>query len=304
MKHNFLCRPAVYLSLTILLVAACGAGPNTATSTHVAAPVTPTSLTEEYSFPELVTLFDYDSHAPLDIQQKSVSNKNGIEVHDISFSSPGGSRVTAYLIVPAGKGPFAGMIFSHWALGDRTEFLDEAMQIAQLGAVCLLPDSPQRRPGHSELVPDELYKQTVIELRRAVDLLTSRPDVDANRLGYVGHSYGATMGGVLAGVEKRIHAYILMAGHPQFSRAEFAPPLSSPRFDAIHYIGHAAPAALFFQFAEKDEYIIKQAALQFYEAGSDPKIIQWYDASHELNDQAQLDRIAWLKQELGLGQPQ
>jgi hypothetical protein len=35
---------------------------------------------------------------------------------------------------------------------------------------------------------------------------------DLRRLGYVGHSYGASYGGTIAGIEQRIAAYVLMAG--------------------------------------------------------------------------------------------
>jgi len=59
--------------------------------------------------------------------------------------------------------------------------------------------------------------QTVIDLRRAVDVVLSRPGVDPKRIGFVGHSFGATWGGVLAGVEKRIKAYVLMAGLPDIA---------------------------------------------------------------------------------------
>lgn len=302
MKGRQLLWPTVCINLAMLVLVACGGTQDDKTPTHTAIPASAIPATVEYAYPELVSLFDYDSLASLDIQERSVSHQNGVEVHDISYASPRGSRVTAYLIVPAAEGPFAGVIFLHWAAGNRDEFLNEASQIAKLGAVCILLDAPFRRPGYSELTADQMYVQTVVELRRAVDLLASRPDVDMNRLGYVGHSFGATMGGVLAGVEKRISAYVLMAGHPQISRAEFEAPPSDPRLDAIHYIGHASPSALLFQFAEKDEYITREAALQFYEAGSDPKAIQWYDASHELNDQAHLDRIEWLSRQLGLEQ--
>ena len=41
--------------------------------------------------------------------------------------------------------------------------------------------------------------------------LIARDDVDPERLGYVGHSLGATWGGALAGVEKRVKAFVLMS---------------------------------------------------------------------------------------------
>lgn len=35
------------------------------------------------------------------------------------------------------------------------------------------------------------HAQAVVDVRRAVDLLVARPDVDPKRLAYVAHSYGA-----------------------------------------------------------------------------------------------------------------
>jgi cephalosporin-C deacetylase-like acetyl esterase len=46
--------------------------------------------------------------------------------------------------------------------------------------------------------------QLIVDLRRAVDLLVARDDVDPDRIGYLGVSYGGAMGGLLAGVEDRV----------------------------------------------------------------------------------------------------
>lgn len=70
--------------------------------------------------------------------------------------------------------------------------------------------------------------------------------------------------------------------------------------DAVHYVGHAAPAALFFQCVREDEIIAQATSLRYYEAGSQPKYIVWYDAGHSLNDQARYDRTRWLGEQIGL----
>ncbi len=306
MRHGRVTQAVVGAGLAPLILAACGARqaelPSLPTATRpiTAAPATPTSVPTEYPYTELVSLFDYDPQTPLDIRERSVSSEGGVGVHDLSFAGAGGSPVTAYLIVPDGEGPFAAVIYAHWGQGDRNEFLAEATETCQLGAVCLLLDAPTRRPGYTELVPDALIIQTVVEIRRAVDLLAARPDVDLERLGYVGHSLGALTGGIAAGVEPRIDAFVLMTGTPRISDAGAAPANTDPRLDPIHYVRHAYPAALYYQFAERDEYITREAALAFYEAGSQPKTIQWYDATHALNEQARLDRIQWLTEQLGL----
>jgi uncharacterized protein len=66
----------------------------------------------------------------------------------------------------------------------------------------------------------------------------------------------------------------------------------------VHYVGHAAPAALLLQNALRDATFTEQDANDLYQAASDPKVIRWYDADHNLNDQARRDRDEWLLQQL------
>jgi dienelactone hydrolase len=280
-------------------------------------------------FPELAQAFDYDTKAPLDIKETGVEDRGGVKVHDIAYASPKGGQVSAYLVVPQGRGPFAGLVFMHPDYGARTAFLSEALLLAETGAISLLIDAPFRRPEPSRRNFDftkpegnrEVFIQTIIDLRRGVDLLTSRRDVDSKRIGYVGHSYGAALGGVLASVEKRIKAYVLMAGDPSWTaslRSGTDPSSEQLRkaftkeqidkyievtapFDAIHYINQAKPSALFFQFSRYDVEIPQAAGARYAQAASQPKLVKWYDVGHELdNVEALLDRAGWLRQEIGI----
>lgn len=58
----------------------------------------------------------------------------------------------------------------------------------------------------------DIFIQTVVDLRRGIDLLLARPDVDPKRLACVGHSYGAQWGSILSAVDKRMKTSVLMAG--------------------------------------------------------------------------------------------
>ena len=120
--------------------------------------------------------------------------------------------------------------------------------------------------------------------------------MDPRRLGYVGHSYGATLGGVLSGIERRVKAYVLMAGlvaHSEWWRSgeheyyrRFREQVTQEQLDgmvetmaavdAIHFIGHTVPPALFFQFAHRDQFISEQEALRYWRAASEPKEIRLY----------------------------
>jgi dienelactone hydrolase len=311
-------RPSHGINLLILLLALFViAGCSSSTQHQPTTLSTPQSLQYE----TLIHLYDYDQHAPLDIQEKGVEDRGGIKIHDISFASPKGGRVTAYLVVPPGRGPFAGMLFMHEDGADRSSFLLEALRIATKGVISLMIDYPSvqsqeqqglhPQPFHFTKQDREDFVRNVIELRRAVDVLLAQPDVDAHRIGFAGFSTGADAGAILAGVEKRIKAYTLWSGEAElttFLRANA--PLSGTELtsylaameplNAIHYIGHAAPSALLFQDGRADEYTSQQQLELLYQTASNPKQIKWYDAGHALNSDAPVDRDQWLSMQLGL----
>lgn len=271
-------------------------------------------------------LFSYDAKAPLDFRERSAEEVRGVKVLDISYASPKGGQVTAYLVVPPGKGPFAGLVFVHWGQGDRTEFLAEAAMLAEAGAESLLIDASYNRPGaplvdtftHPEIERDG-YIQLVVDARRGVDVLLSRREVDAKRIGYVGHSLGATWGGPLAAADKRIKALVLMGGLPtltDFSGDTYIAAMTHKAYNSEqianyvkvispinpeHFVAHSAPSSLFFQFARHDRYITPKFAKQYFDAAAQPKQQKYYFCSHEFNDpEALMDRDQFLQKELGL----
>lgn len=275
-------------------------------------------------------LLAYDQKAPLDIKETSVVDRNGVKVHDINFASPKGGRITAYLIVPSSKGPHAGIVYGHWGNGNRTEFLSEAIELARAGTVSVLIDYPWERTGEwwqpqaGFNEPEkrlEHYLQAITDLRRAIDLLLARSDVDPKRIAYVGHSYGAQWGAILAALDKRMKTAVLMAGVPSgasiwleatndaslvgFRKSQlkvlekFVEVYN--KLDAVKFVPHAAPVTLLFQFPYQERYIQDHHMRQYADAGSQPKQVKWYDAGHDLlSVQAMVDRDNWLRKELGL----
>jgi len=76
------------------------------------------------------------------------------------------------------------------------------------------------------------------------------------------YSYGATWGGVLAGVETRIKAYVKMEGYAQVSENDLP---TMPDLDAIHYVKYSSPAAILFQFSTSDVFIDEAEARLYYD---------------------------------------
>lgn len=94
------------------------------------------------SFNDLVKMFLYNHNLPLDLKKKSTEYKNNIAIHDINYSGLTEKIINAYLVEPQGEGPFPGIIFAHPGPGSRNTFLDEAIELAEKGAMSLLIDAP------------------------------------------------------------------------------------------------------------------------------------------------------------------
>jgi len=288
------------------------------------------------SFEELARQFDYDRNALLNIREEKTEQRDGATVTELSYDSPRGGRVPATLVLPSGKGPFPAILFGHWMnrrskFCNRTEFLEEALLFARAGAASLLTDAPLVRPGFipereglkGQIQNAEASRQQVIDIRRGVDLLLTRSEIDPKRIAFVGHSYNAHTGGILAAVEKRIGSFVLMAG--VFADEEYI--FSSKAIDVVqfrekngeqalhdffreyafddpvHFIGQSAPAAVFLQFGEDDGGIPKETARGYYDRFAEPKKIAFYKAGHALNREAREERVEWLAGQLKIKAP-
>ena len=50
--------------------------------------------------------FEYDARQPLEIKDQVIEETPELTLHDLSYASSNQQRVSAYLVVPKGKGPF------------------------------------------------------------------------------------------------------------------------------------------------------------------------------------------------------
>jgi len=259
----------------------------------------------------LAAQFDYDATAPIDLLSGDAESVDGITVRSISFASPRGGRATTLLFVPAGQGPFPAVVTMPGSNQLPGTFRPTALELARRGAVVLVADQSQTRPGHAPLfsftvAEREEYVQTVVDVRRGVDLLVARADVDPERLAFWGFSHGAFIGGIVAGVERRITSYVLQSGggadylrtnapqrlHDADALATYLASVAT--VDPDIYIGHAAPSAVFLQNGSLDKTYTSAGVAAWQAAASAPKKIATYPADHGLDATATTDAIAWL----------
>ena len=158
--------------------------------------------------------------------------------------------------------------------------------------------------------------QAIKDLQRAVDVLRSRPNVDDERIAFVGFSWGGATGALLVGIERRLKAAALVVGHagqvslvtgPEgFKNISVLPCARRVAFiramtpiEPIRFVGQAN-IPLLLQNGSFDVYVPVYLAEELHAVVPQPRTILWYSAGHGLNQQAVIDRHDWLVQQIGL----
>ena len=240
--------------------------------------------------------------------------RRGATIEDLVLD-PGGEAVEAFVVAPSSGKPRAGILFLHW-LGehrsDRTQFLDEAVDLAALGARSVLPAG--RLPW---LVPPTDAAADVgkieTEVRRdavALEALESGLAAKAP-VALVGHDFGAMSGSVLLSRKPRIGAAVLVAANPRW--ADWFLPFWKIEGDPFDYARALSPLdpieviatvdrPLLFQFSQRDYYIAPMSAVRFARAAKREAALEWYEADHAMRSRkARAARLEFLRRELALG---
>ena len=270
-------------------------------------------------------LFAYDFDAPLNLQKTVESTNEGVEVSAISFDSPDGGRVTGLLFDPVTRSSLRpGIVLMHGMPANARNMAGLGQALARFGAVVIAIDAPYARRSGEPLVftaQDSAEQvQMIKDLQRAVDVLRAQPNVDDERIAYLGISYGGAMGALFVGIEQRLKAAVLVVADGGLVTHSTGPDLAEPvaefmaslscatlndwvrtmtPIEPIRFIAHAN-IPLLLQNGRSDTFVRPRDAEALHAATPEPKTIQWYDAGHGLPPQARLDMHAWLVEQVGL----
>jgi dienelactone hydrolase len=272
------------------------------------------------------SLLAYDAALPLNLKVHKREFRHGAYVEDISYTGADGKGVVqATLVRPIfANAPYAGVVWGHWFEpaannSNRSQFVREAAALSRLGVVSLMPDALWSDLGwfNKRSWRDDFTAtvQQAKDFRRTLDVLLAQSGVDAQRVGFVGHDFSAMHGALIAGVEKRVKAYVLIAGTSRwadwylFGEADGVPQgseLTAYRAQLALIDPIAAlprnKAPLMFQFGERDFYTPRANFIAFYSAGAaNTSRITTYAAEHAMDvSPIRLDRDLWLAEQLGL----
>jgi len=169
----------------------------------------------------------WPERTPLNAQVTGRQMRDGYQVDKILFESRPSHHVTALLFLPAGKGPFPGVLVpcGHSAIGKAEEKYQRAsILLAKNGIAALCYDPPGQGERHQLLRADDktkgpshndlgvgciplgtcLAQYFIWDGMRALDYLASRPEIDPARLGCTGNSGGGTQTSYLMALDDRI----------------------------------------------------------------------------------------------------
>lgn len=241
-----------------------------------------------------------------------------------SPTAGGSSEVELTVISPLAKGKHPTVIWLHREGAEvrRAMFVQEAEALAATGIASLLVELPFKRPyeRRADNNPGDanVIRDAVINARRAIDWADTRPEFNIKKLAVVGHRFGAWTAALLAGVDDRIDAAVLMSppGKPSgwlqvteqakakafregFDKEHWFAYLSSIEpLDPEKWVKYAAPAKLHFQFASSDAWVQTLEQVDLFRAASLPKSRQMFDSDELLNEDAKKDRQSWLRRTL------
>ena len=218
---------------------------------------------------------DCDSYIQLKVEYS-------VEAHD---------RVPAYLLLPKGQIAPAPAVFCHhqhagnFELG-KSEVLglagdpDQAIapELAKRGFVVLAPDAlafeernwshPTGRAQYFELASLLIIGRTLLakvlhDVTVGLDYLCTLPQVDKNRLGFIGHSYGGRMAIWSAATDTRIKASVSNCGCVSYKdsldrsvgiQAEFCVPGILEIGDIEDVVRMVSPRAIYLSATFDDKY--------------------------------------------------
>ena len=192
----------------------------------------PLSMNELKSFQKKLRkkLFDavgvkYDPSLPLDVHWYDTVECENFSIRKLIYQSRKDFYVTALLFVPRGEGPFPGVIHMHGHsnLGKLYDvYLRAVSALASSGYVCLTVDAfgnYERATKHGERdyhggflgcslfnIGETLMGVQLVDNMRGVDLLSSLPFVQKDKIGATGASGGGNQTMYLAAMDTRVTA--------------------------------------------------------------------------------------------------
>ena len=267
-------------------------------------------IDREAVYQQALPTYQYDASKPLAVKLGATQKIGTVKFLRFSYLSTNAQRVPALLFTPPGAAaahPVPCLVILHGLGGSKEIMAGYALAAAKFGYASLVIDEyGQGERGPLKTVPDQqaqqlavTVSQTAVDVRRGIDYLETRPDINSKRVGLAGVSLGAIIGTVTTSVEPRIKAAVLISGGGDwglilktlssrgavvggrdtsaFKKIDFAAlsVLLAPE-DPLTFAPHIAPRPILMLGGRQDTTIVPQAQTELFDAAKQPKQMIWY----------------------------
>jgi predicted esterase len=231
-------------------------------------------------------------------------------IERITFSAPYGSeRIIAHLFLPKSASPpyqtvvyfphNSALVLPSFDKADMS-YLGFFVKAGRALMVPIYKGMFERRLSPPAAGPNALRDVTIQQmkdLRRSIDYLETRPDIDSRRVAYYGISLGARLGSIALAVEHRFKAAVLYSGGLPLTR-------QLPEIDELNYAPRVTTPVLLLSGRDDFMFPVRVSQLPLLQRlgtpNPDKRRIE-YDGGHQIPfTRTVKDTLDWLDKYLGV----
>jgi hypothetical protein len=269
---------------------------------------------DDRTFAQFARQFVYD-HTPLHARIDKVIDTDDWKLEVVSVNAAyNGERLPIYVFLPRrGTPPYQPVVLfwgsdairesrfdPHWINAYR-----DFTFVMKSGRALVLPiyrGTFERQDGLLSTLPDEsvAYKDHVVmwakDLSRTIDYLETRRDMRADRVAYLGVSWGGLLGAILPAVETRIRAVVLNVGGMKMEKA-------LPEADQINYVSRVTQPVLMLNGEHDNYFPVETGQKPLYRLlgtpSADKKMVVYPSGHLVPRVDFMTETLAWLDKYLG-----
>ncbi len=256
----------------------------------------------------VIRYYEYDQAIPLSDSVEILIDTTSFKLLYVKYTSVNDRKVTGLLSLPKNvTGPLPVIILMH-GLGDHKAvdyvefgndlFLKNGYAVMRID----IGDHGDRKgevfdfdlTGSYKYWSRSIISQTVFDLRRTIDFIETRKELDSKRIGYYGISLGGIIGTIFCGVDERIKVPIVALAGGQLNLLYEQNAFSKDAKDFVsiieplNFVSQISPRPFLMLNAKNDEIVPPTMSKLLFNKAEEPKKIIWYNAKHR---DAPLDTI-------------
>lgn len=244
--------------------------------------------------------YEYDKAIPLKDTTHIILDTTGYQMFSISYTSIHDQRVNGLLSIPKSSSkPLPTIILMH-GLGDHkaVDYVAYGNELFLKNGYAVLRIDISAHgdrekdfydfdlTGPNKYWTRNIVSQTVFDLRRAIDLIETKPELDPGKIGYYGISLGGIIGSIFCSVDDRVKVPVLALAGGQLNLLYGKQAATKEVKDflgiiePLNFIADISPRPLLMLNAKNDEIVPPIMSKLLYRKAKKEKEIIWYDAKH------------------------